>query len=195
MATRGRPTIETLAVLLLVFVLQRLVGVVGLAGWQELFVLALPLGVAPWTIATSVYAHLTVAHLVGNAVVLAIVGPLVARRTTRARFHAYFLTTGALAGIAEVVLGSALGPPTAVIGASGAIFALLGYLLAGNVVSTALLDWVDLSARAQLVVVLLVTVALTIATAGSRTALFGHATGLALGLVAGRLHLIDRRGN
>ena len=190
MGTRGRPTLETLAVILAVFATQWLLGVVG---WEHLFVLALPLAERPWALVTSVYAHLGTAHLVGNAIVLLIVGPLVARRTTRAMFHAFFVVTGALAGVAEVVLGALLGSPTGVLGASGAIFALLGYLLAGNVVSTALLNWIDLSARVQLVLVVIVVVGVTLATAGARTALFGHATGLAIGLVAGRLHLVDRR--
>lgn len=186
--SRSRPTIETLGILLAVFALQ-IVG--GVLGWAGPFVLASPLATDPWTIVTHVYAHAGVGHLIANVLGLAILGPLVARRTTRARFHAYFLGTGALAGVAEVTLGSLVGPTTAVIGASGAIFALLGYLLAGNVISAKLLDWISLSRRATLVLFVVIAVLVTLATGSPRSALFGHATGLGIGLLAGRAQLLD----
>lgn len=185
---RGRPTVEMLAVVLAVFALQ-VVG--GVLGWTGLFVLSTPLSANPWTIVTHVYAHAGPGHLVANVVGLAILGPLVARRTSRVGFHAYFLATGALAGVAEVTVGSLVGPPTAVVGASGAIFALLGYMLAGNVVSTRLLDWISLSRRATLVLFLAIAVLVTLATGSPRAALVGHATGLGLGLLAGRARLLD----
>lgn len=189
MRVRGRPTLETLALLGAVFVGQRMVG---LAGWSDLFVLAPPVTASPWTALTSVYAHLDLAHLVGNAVVLILVGPLVARRTSRLAFHGFFAATGAIAAIAEVALGGLLWTASPVLGASGAIFALLGYVLGGNVVSRVLLDRLALSARTQLVGLVVLAAVVTLATAGPRTALVGHATGLACGLAAGRLGLLDR---
>lgn len=190
MRLRDHPTLATLGLVVAVFVLQL---VAGAAGWTGLFVLAHPLTVDPWTIVTSVYAHAGLGHLLANALGLAVLGPLVARRTTGPRFHAYFVATGALAGVAEVTFGSLIGQPTAVLGASGAVFALLGYLLAGNVISTVLLDRISLSGRAQLVLFLAVAVLVTLATAGSRSALFGHATGLVVGLLAGRGRILDGR--
>lgn len=189
MALRGRPTLATLGIILVVFGLQQVLALAGVVG---LFVLAPPLSVQPWAAVTSVYAHASLAHLVGNAVALLIVGPFVARRSTPVRFHAFFVTTGAVAAVAEVVLSDLVGPPVGVLGASGAVFALLGYLLAGNVVSTVILDRIALSARTQAALLLVVAVGLTLATAGARSALFGHGTGLVCGLVAGRLHLVDR---
>lgn len=190
MRVRRRPTLESLAVILVVFVLQHAFVLTGGGGH---FVLSAPLLDRPWTLATSVYAHLGLAHLVSNAVALLVVGPLVARRTTRLRFHAYFLTTGAITGVGEVIFSGLLGPSNAVLGASGAIFALLGYLLSGNVVSAVVLDRIALSARSQLLVFLAVAVLLTLATARTGTALFGHATGLTIGLLAGRIGLLDAR--
>jgi len=190
MHRHGRPTLETLAILAVVFALQRVLGV---AGWSDLFVLAPPVTHRPWTAVTSVYAHVDLAHLVGNAVALAVVGPIVARRTTRFTFHAYFVATGALAAVAEVVLGGVLWAPSPVLGASGAVFALVGYVVAGNVVSRVVLDRLALSARTQLVGLLALAVVVTLATAGTRTALFGHLTGLVCGFVAGRLGLVDRQ--
>ncbi|WP_058367403.1 rhomboid family intramembrane serine protease [Haloparvum sedimenti] len=183
-----RATVETLAVIAVVFLLQLLLGVVGLA---STLVLSAPLTTAPWALATGVYAHAGLGHLFTNAVGLLIAGPLVERRTTRPRFHLFFLGSGALAGVAEVTLGGLIGPAPAVLGASGAVFALFGYLLAGNVVSATLFDRLRLSARAQVALFLAVAVAMTLATAAPGVALIAHATGLLIGLVAGRLRLLD----
>lgn len=190
MVFRGRPTLQTLAVLVAVFLLQSLLGVVRPVEYA-LFVLDASVTVRPWVLVTSVYAHSGVAHLLANVLVLAILGPLLARRTTTLRYHLFFLTTGALSGLAEVYLGGLVGPPHAVWGASGAIMAILGYLLAGNVVSTRLLDRIQLSARAQLVLFGCLVVAVTLAASGPGSAVIGHATGLACGLVAGRLGVLD----
>ena len=185
-----RATLETLGITLLVGAAQAVLGVAGLA-W--LFALSPPLSVAPWTLVTSVYAHGSVGHLLANALALLLVGPLVERRTTRARFHAFVVTTGALAGAAQVTLGSLLGPPSAVLGISGAVFALGGYLLAGNVVSATLFDRLRLSGRVQLLLFGLVAVVLTATTAAPGVALVAHATGAFCGLAAGRVGLLDAR--
>lgn len=183
------PVVETLVVFAVVFVVDTVFSVLGVLG--GFFVLQATLPARPWTLVTSVYAHAGLGHLLANAVALVLVGPLVARRTTRLRFHAFFVTTGALAGLAEVYVGGLVGPARGVIGASGAVFALLGYLLAGNVVSTTLLDRIALSARAQLALFAVVAVAVTLATGAPGVALIGHGTGLLLGLIAGRSQLLD----
>lgn len=190
--SNGDAVIDTLGLFLLVGLLQISAGLVGLAGGA--FVLSAPLALRPWTLVTSVYAHAGPGHLLANAVALALVGPLVVRRTTRLRFHAFFVTTGALAGVAEVTLGGALaGGDRAVVGGSGAVFALLGYLLAGNVVTARLLDRIELSPRAQVGLFVAVAAAVTVATAGPGVALIAHAAGLLLGLLAGRIRLLDTR--
>jgi membrane associated rhomboid family serine protease len=186
---RRSPVLETLAVMLAVFVLQVGLGVLGLAG--TLAASAATIVAEPWTLATSVYAHAGPGHLVANAVALAVVGPLVARRTTRLRFHAFFVTTGVLAVFAELSVGGLLGEPPVVLGASGAVFALVGYMLSGNVLTSAVLDWVGLSRRAKLLALAVVVVGLTVVTGSSRAALVAHAAGLAVGLVSGRLGVLD----
>ncbi|GAB6879295.1 hypothetical protein JCM17823_15690 [Halorubrum gandharaense] len=183
-----RATLETLAVVLLVGLVQLLLGLVGL-GYA--FALAAPLTTAPWTLATSVYAHGSTGHLLANAVGLLLVGPLVERHTTRTRFHAFVLTTGALAGAAQVTLGGLIGPAPSVLGLSGAVFALGGYLLAGNVASATLFDRLRLSGRAQLALFAAVAVLLTLVTAAPGVALIAHAVGAFLGLAAGRLRLLS----
>ncbi|WP_123619917.1 rhomboid family intramembrane serine protease [Halorubrum sp. CSM-61] len=185
-----RATLETLAVALLVGLAQLALGVAGLAG---IFALSTPLAVAPWTVVTSVYAHGSIGHLLANGLALLLVGPLVERRTTRLRFHAFVVGTGALAGIVQVILGRLFAPSAAVLGLSGAVFALGGYLLTGNVVSATLFDRLRLSSRTQILLFGLAAVALTATAAAPGVALIAHATGAFCGLVAGRARLLDVR--
>lgn len=182
------PTVDLLGLFALVFLAQWLGGMVGVG--LAFFALALPLGVAPWTLVTSVYAHATVDHLLANAVGLAIVGLALERFTTRVRFHAFVLATGVVSGVAEVVVGGLLGGGGAVLGASGAVLALYGYALAGNPLTGGILDRLDLGPRATLGLVLAVAVLVTLVTARSGVALVAHATGLVLGLASGRLKLL-----
>lgn len=193
MNPRTSPVVETLGLVGAVFVLQQLLALAGAAA-IGLVALDASVGARPWTLVTSVYAHSGVEHLLGNAVGIALFGLLIARRTTRRRFHAFFLGTGALAGLAEVWLGGLVGPSPAVLGASGAVFALMGYLLAGNAVSAWLLDRIGLPVRLQVGLAVVIAVGLTLATASPRSALIGHATGLLVGLVAGRLGVLDASG-
>jgi membrane associated rhomboid family serine protease len=183
------PTAELLAVFGLVYLVQQVGGLLELP--VAAFALALPLTVAPWTIVTSVYAHATVDHLLANGIALAIVGFALERFTTRIRFHLYVLVTGAVAGLAEVLLGSLLGGTTAVLGASGAVLALYGYVLAGNPITGGVLDRLALGRRAKIALVVSAAVLLTLLTARSGVALVAHATGFVLGVVAGRRHLLE----
>jgi len=48
-----------------------------------LFVLSTPASVHPWTLATSVYAHAGLGHLLSNALVVVVAGVPVAASTTR----------------------------------------------------------------------------------------------------------------
>lgn len=183
------PTADLLVVFAAVFAVQQVGGLVGVGlGW---FALALPLAVAPWTLITSVYAHASVSHLLANAVALAIVGFALERYTTRGRFHAFVLLTGVVAGLAELVVGAVVGGVTAVLGASGAILALYGYVLAGNPLTGGLLTRVTLGRRGKLLLLVGIAVLVTLVTARSGVALVAHATGLALGLAAGRFHLLQ----
>jgi membrane associated rhomboid family serine protease len=179
------PTLDTLVAFVLVFGLQTLVGPVGL---RDLFVAAPPPWHAPWTLVTSVYAHRSLEHLAANALGLALVGFLLERTTTRLRFHAFFLAAGVVATAAELLVG-----PVPVLGASGAVFALLGYLTAGNPVSHALVARLRLSARTQAFLLVGLAAAVTLVGAGPRVAIVSHFTGLLLGLVAGRVRLLRSR--
>ena len=182
------PTLELLVAFAALFVLQLVAGLLGGGlGW---FALSAPFA-RPWTLVTSVYAHASLSHLFANAVALALVGFALERFTTRWRFHAFVLVTGMLAGLAELLVGGLLGRPVAVLGASGAVLALYGYVLAGNPLTGGLLARFDLGYRARTALLVGVAVAVTVLTAGAGVALVAHFTGVVLGAVGGRLHVLD----
>lgn len=196
-ASRRSPTLVTLGLIGVVFLAQQ---VAWLAGLRGLFALSLPLLARPWTILTSVYAHAGVSHLVLNALALALGGLLVERMTTSLRFHAFFVTVGALSGVMQVAVVGLVGPllpgvPTAVsvLGASGAILGLYGYLLGSNRITETLVAGVELSARVQLLLGAVLAAAITLLTANPGAALIAHFTGLLLGFLSGRAHLLSPR--
>lgn len=184
------PTVDLLVLFGVVFVCQRLGGLVGLG--TPWFALAIP-AARPWTLVTAVYAHASLAHLLANAVALAVVGLALERTTTRVRFHAFVLVTGTLAGLAELLVGALTGTPVAVLGASGAILALYGYVLAGNPITGGVLAAVNLGRRAKAVLVAVAALAVTVLTAGPGVALVAHFTGFGMGVVAGRVGMLRAR--
>jgi membrane associated rhomboid family serine protease len=172
------PLAETLGLML----------VVTLVGWvvgPAAFALTDAAVARPWTLATSVYAHGDLVHLCSNAVVVALAGVPVALTTSRVRFHAFFLGTGALAGLAEILTGA-----VGVVGASGAAFALVGYALAANPVADVVGDRLDLSARAAVAAVGVVALLVALVFGGAGGALLGHFVGALVGLVAGAERLL-----
>lgn len=189
------PTVVTILLLVAVFAVQQVVGLV--LRQRVLFALSNPLLENPWTLATSVYAHTGLSHLLANVVMLALFGVLVERQTTSGRFHLFFLGTGMLAGVTQVAVVGLLGPfipgmpaTVSVLGASGAIFALLGYLLGGNRLTERVVAGFQLAPRVQLALAGLVALLLTLLTASPGVALVAHFTGLLLGVLAGRTHLL-----
>lgn len=179
------PTLTTAIVLVCVFCIQFVIGLIGLGWW---FILSQPVSFAPWRLVTSVYAHASIGHLVANLVALVIFGLAVERTTTSLRFHLFFLISGALAGLTQVSLS-----PVSVLGASGAVFALLGYALTSNTVTNGLLG--RMSGRAQVIIFVIIAAVVTVATAGPNVALIAHFAGLVIGLIAGRLRLLHVSGD
>lgn len=191
----GSPTLVLLVVLAAVFAIQHVVGFV--AESRSLFALSPAVASEPWTLVTSVLAHGSLSHLAANAFALAVVGFLLERDTSPLRFYAFFLIAGALAGLTEVWLAALLGPlvpgitaRVSVLGASGAVFALLGYLLASNRLTETVVGGLEVSPRVQIVVFAVAAAAVTLVTARPQVAVIAHFTGLLLGLLAGRTHLL-----
>lgn len=184
------PTVDLLFVFGVVFVVQQVAGVVGYGtAW---FALATPLA-RPWTLVTSVYAHATIGHLFTNALALALVGFALERYTTRVRFHVFVLVAGVVAGIGQLLVSAAVGTSVAVIGASGAVLALYGYVLVGNRVVDGLFSRVDIGRRVTIAVIVIVALAVTLSTAGRGVALAAHFVGFVVGIVAGRGRVLRPR--
>ncbi len=184
--TSLRPVVETLAAMALVSLAGWTSGLVG-AGPS---VFALGPALRPWALVTSVYAHATLGHLFANAVVVGLVGAVVVRSTTRARFHAFVLVTGVLSGVAQVFVTGVVGGPPAVLGTSGAAFALVGYVLAANPVSTAVVGRVGVSTRTGVLVVAAAALVVSLVASAPGSALVAHLVGTALGLVAGARRIL-----
>jgi membrane associated rhomboid family serine protease len=91
------------------------------------------------------------------------------------------------------LLNGVLGNPVvgnAVLGASGAVLALYGYVLAGNRLTTAIADRLGVGAIVEWTLALTIATILTWMTASPGVALIAHFTGILLGLAAGRLDLL-----
>ena len=184
----GRATLEVAVVIVVVYLVQSSLSIFGVG--IGLFALSMPLETYPWTIITAVYAHAGPSHLLANLIGILVFGFIVERRTTRLRFHAFVLLSGVIAAIAEVTVGALVGTSVMVLGISGAVFALMGYVATSNPVSNTILNRLEVDWRVQLALFLLVAVVLTYVTAGERVALVAHFVGLILGLLAGRIHLL-----
>ena len=206
----GSPILDLLVVFVGVFALQFLVGLGDMI--TGLFVLSAPLQENPWTVVTSVYAHANTGHLISNAVALVLFGYAVAAATTRLRFHLFFLATGMISGVAEIVLSDFLAESPVVsdvvgfvpvvdvaatggvLGASGAVFALLGYLLASNRLVAGLGAIADVPGWVTYFVFIVLATVVTVATASQGVALIAHFTGLLVGLLAGWVNLLRPAG-
>jgi len=129
----GRVTFYFLSIMAITYVLEFVViGASGGDGFRNAFVLDSTWTAKPWTLVTSVFAHdpFNFFHILLNGMVLFFFGPLLERRIGSRRFLWLFVTGGALAGLAQVFLYTTfLQSESGVVGASGALFAVLGVLV------------------------------------------------------------------
>ncbi len=122
------------------YVLLALMGLTLLGQWtalavgggalhNRLFVLESTALWQVWTWVTAVFAHDPggLFHIIANGIVLFFFGPLVERAVGSKKFAAFFVVAGMVAGLGHALVGL-LSTPVAVLGASGATFAILGVL-------------------------------------------------------------------
>lgn len=131
---RGNLTFLFLAAMWTTFLAQLVATVlVGQEFSRSLFVLRPDHLAYVWTWVTSVFAHGNFAHIALNSIVLYFFGPPVERRIGSNRFLALFLSAGVIAGLAQIGMGFVLGSVgPGVVGASGAIMAIMGVLTVLN---------------------------------------------------------------
>ena len=96
--------------------------------WRSLFTLSTANPEYVWTWVTSIFAHGGPSHLLFNAIALYFFGPIVERQVGSKKFAALFLVSGIAAGLGQVGLGLVTGETANVLGASGAIMAIMGVL-------------------------------------------------------------------
>lgn len=186
-----RGTKQTIGIVLCVFGIQVLttsfLGVVSL----DFFSLEYPLDSDPWTIVLNIYSHGGVGHLVSNLIALAILGIIVETVTNVKRFHIFFIITGILAALAQIAFNVMfVSAGVGVVGASGSIFALMGYAIMGNNLADTFMNFVDLGKIGTILLLVTLAVFVTIMTAGENVALVAHAVGFLLGAIAGYFRIL-----
>ncbi|WP_440008809.1 rhomboid family intramembrane serine protease [Halomicrococcus sp. SG-WS-1] len=136
---RGNMTYVFLALMWITFAFQFLIlPTVGYPKysptWLNIFTLNTANPLYVWTWVTSVFSHGGPAHIFLNSIVLYFFGPVVERRIGSKKFAALFILSGAIAGLAQVGATILTEPGTLVpvLGASGAIAAIMGVLTVLN---------------------------------------------------------------
>ena len=133
-----------------------------------------------WRLLSSIFLHAGFAHLALNMLSLYFLGSFVEGAFGRARFLALYLLSGLSGGIAYLYFGGLYSP---VVGASGAIFGLLGGVL-GYSLQRGTFSWQNPLIR-QLLILLALNLYIGLSVRGiSNTA---HLGGLAGGLAFGWL--------
>jgi membrane associated rhomboid family serine protease len=133
----GNVTYLILALMWFTFVAELLVLEFAASPWatfETVFVLRSSHLAYVWTWVTSVFSHNPGGffHIFVNSLVLYFFGPVVERRVGTRKFAALFLASGVVAGLAQVTTAAAMGTASGVLGASGAIAAVLGVLTVLN---------------------------------------------------------------
>lgn len=112
-------TFTLIAITVVVFILQLAFG----GAVERYGVYYPPLGaVLPWTPITAIFLHGSIVHILLNMYSLFVFGPPLESLLGRARFLALYLVSGFGGSVAVLLLS----PGTPVLGASGAIFGLMG---------------------------------------------------------------------
>lgn len=118
-----------ISVCVMVFIAQFLTGGFSSSGEVTAALWYVPLYTAtqPWRMLSAVFIHGGVLHILFNMYSLYVMGQVLEPMLGRARFTALFLLGGLGGSVAVAVIGTING---AVLGASGAIFAMMGAFLA-----------------------------------------------------------------
>lgn len=122
--TGGQPvvTYSLIALSVLVFILQNIPG--GFGNVVTAYGVYRPVltAVEPWTMITALFLHASILHILFNMYSLFVFGPMLEHMLGRGRFLALYLVAGFGGSVAVLLLS----PGGGVLGASGAIFGLMG---------------------------------------------------------------------
>ncbi|MCU1447485.1 rhomboid family intramembrane serine protease [Cryobacterium sp.] len=130
LSVAGAPVVTTsiIALTLVVFLLQLIPGLGVTDRLLYAGAYSYPGSFQPWRMITSVFVHSTgfIFHVLLNMYTLWIFGQILERMLGRGRFLALYLLSGLAGSVGVLFLAS---PLTPVVGASGAIFGLMGAFL------------------------------------------------------------------
>ena len=129
-----------------------------------------------WRFVTSIFTHAQLYHLVANLLSLVYLGSLVEKYLTKTEYLFIYLGTGIISEIATTIAYSLFRPETIGLGASGAIYGLMGFII------TTIID--DKKDRLKVLIVVIISaigVNLFISDVGN----VAHFAGLISGLVFG----------
>ncbi|MDF2544172.1 MAG: hypothetical protein K0S47_3890 [Herbinix sp.] len=116
----------------------------GALSWQEI-----QLHQEYYRVLTSMFLHLDLEHLVNNMVVLLFMGSYLEKAVGKLKYIMIYLGSGILAGIASISYNMMKDSPVSSIGASGAIFGVVGAMVVIIIVNKGRLE--DLSTRQILI--------------------------------------------
>ncbi|QKY21389.1 rhomboid family intramembrane serine protease [Halolamina sp. CBA1230] len=129
---RNNATFVLLLLMWVTWVIQLGLRAFGMDGVESaLFVLQSSHPEYVWTWVTSVFAHGGIVHIAANSIGIFFFGQVVERRIGTKRFVGLFLVSGAAAGLAQIGATMLLVGPNVsvgVLGASGALLAIMGVL-------------------------------------------------------------------
>lgn len=134
-----------------------------------------------WRLITPIFLHSTFTHLLFNGFSLAIFGPFLEKLLGTVKFSIFFLSTGILANIATFLIN----PLTYNhVGASGAIFGLLGFFL-----YLVLFNKTNFTNNERNTVYTLTGIAVIMTFIQPQINVIGHLAGLATGFLTAPLYL------
>ena len=178
-----------LALLALVFMLQFF-----LQGFTQLFWFNPSLAATqPWGFVTSIFLHGSLMHLVFNGFALLMFGPFLEQRIGSRRFLELFFAAGIVGSVFYYLFVLAgVTPPLPALGASGAIYGILGALAILTPNLTVLVWFIPMSMRQAAVFWVLLEFLGTF-NAGSGIASAAHLGGLFVGLAYAKFVVQDKK--
>jgi len=137
-----------------------------------------------WTPITYMFAHSGFIHIAFNMIILISIGHQVERRLGSGEYLAYYLICGALAGVFSVLAYMSRDSFTPIIGASGAIYAvLLAYAILEPRAVLLLFGLIPMRAPILLALFAAIDLFSHIFQSGGNTAHLTHLSGLAFGFL------------
>jgi membrane associated rhomboid family serine protease len=168
-----------LSICLIVFLLSQIIP-----GFVDNYLALKPYYVMqrPWTLLTHMFVHFDFIHLFFNMLLLFFFGMELERRVGKTKFLEIYILSGIVAALAEMMVSS--GYMTSLVGASGALYGVMGCLaMIAPEIRVLLFFAIPMSIRA--LVVLLVLLDLLFFEAPDNIAHMAHISGLLVGIAFG----------